>query len=291
MTNSPVDQSSRSQTPSLSPVQSSPSTDPAPDNSAGDKKRKQHRASTAERRASHNAVERQRRDTLNGRFLDLAAILPNVSRIRRPSKSAIVNSSIAYLHASRRHRLLASRELRLLKFEADALRRELNDWRDRASIRRVEEPIRSDAFSLILSGELEILPVEGDNEDGEEGEEDNSDHAFEASAASASMQSSPVAYTPYPMQPQMSGRPPMPMIATPGGMAVENPAAAYNTMGGVPEPFSPHNMGDPVVLNKWVDPYRGPKPFVGSSRMKTESTSSRDGTTTVCTPTWLFMLV
>ncbi|KAH0588360.1 hypothetical protein H2248_004216 [Termitomyces sp. 'cryptogamus'] len=49
------------------------------------------RANTAKRRATHNAVECQRRETLNGRFL-----------IRRPSKSSIVNSSIAHIHASRR---------------------------------------------------------------------------------------------------------------------------------------------------------------------------------------------
>lgn len=164
-----------------------------------------------------------------------------------------MNSSIAYLHASRRHRLLASRELRLLKLETDALRRELNDWRNRASIRRIEEPTRSDAFSFVLSGELEILPVEGlDNEDGEEGEDDNSDHPFDApSATSGPMQSSRVVYTPYPMQHQMPGRPPMtlPMIASPGGMAVENPAAAaaYNAMGGVSEPFSAFNEVDPVM--------------------------------------------
>jgi hypothetical protein len=34
--------------------------------------------STAERRANHNAIERARRETLNGRFLDLAAALPSM---------------------------------------------------------------------------------------------------------------------------------------------------------------------------------------------------------------------
>ena len=49
---------------------------------------------------------------LRARAQDLAALLPNLSQIRRPSKSSIVNSSIAHIHASRRHRLLAARELR-----------------------------------------------------------------------------------------------------------------------------------------------------------------------------------
>ncbi|KAJ7291095.1 hypothetical protein C8J57DRAFT_1271333 [Mycena rebaudengoi] len=114
------------------------------------------RANTAERRATHNAVERQRRETLNSRFLDLAALLPNLSQIRRPSKSSIVNSSIAHINASRRHRVLAAQQLRLLKNECDALRH--------------EEPRRPDGFGIILSGELEFEA--GDMMEGEEGEED-----------------------------------------------------------------------------------------------------------------------
>ncbi|KII89175.1 hypothetical protein PLICRDRAFT_598394 [Plicaturopsis crispa FD-325 SS-3] len=134
------------------------------------KRKPSRRANTAERRATHNAVERQRRETLNGRFLDLAALLPNLSQIRRPSKSSIVNSSIAHIHASRRHRLLASRELRLVKLESDALRRELNDWRDRASLPRVEEPVRGEGFNMVLSGEVEVIAaIPGDDE------EDNGD--------------------------------------------------------------------------------------------------------------------
>jgi len=133
------------------------------------KRKPSRRANTAERRATHNAVERQRRETLNGRFLDLAALLPNLSQIRRPSKSSIVNSSIAHIHASRRHRLLASRELRLIKLEADALRRELNEWRDRASLPRVEEPVRGEGFAMVLSGEIEVLAAVVDDEEGGEG--------------------------------------------------------------------------------------------------------------------------
>jgi hypothetical protein len=150
-----------------------PSSDPA-SAPAANKRKPSRRANTAERRATHNAVERQRRETLNSRFLDLAALLPNLSQIRRPSKSAIVNSSIAHIHSGRRHRAMASRELRTLKSEADALRRELNEWRDRSGLPRVEEPMRSDAFGLVLSGEVEILPIipgmeDEDMEDDEDG--------------------------------------------------------------------------------------------------------------------------
>jgi hypothetical protein len=144
------------------------------------KRKPSRRANTAERRATHNAVERQRRETLNGRFLDLAALLPNLSQIRRPSKSSIVNSSIAHIHASRRHRLLAARELRSVKLESDALRRELNEWRDRAGLPRVEEPVRSEGFTMVLSGELEVLAAVNDEDDenggpGYDGYEDGED--------------------------------------------------------------------------------------------------------------------
>jgi hypothetical protein len=159
----PSDQSS-------SPSATNAHSSPLSSNSLQAKRKPSRRANTAERRATHNAVERQRRETLNGRFLDLAALLPNLSQIRRPSKSAIVNSSIAHIHASRRHRAMASRELRLLKLEADAVRRELNEWRDRAHLPRVEEPVRSEAFSMVLNGEVEVLtsiPGMEEDEDGE----------------------------------------------------------------------------------------------------------------------------
>jgi len=139
---------------------------------SGAKRKPSRRANTAERRATHNAVERQRRETLNGRFLDLAALLPNLSQIRRPSKSSIVNSSIAHIQASRRHRLVASRELKMLKLEADALRREVNEWRDRAGLPRVDEPVRSDAFGMVISAELEVIhgiPIEEEDEEGDDG--------------------------------------------------------------------------------------------------------------------------
>lgn len=128
------------------------------------------RINTAERRATHNAVERQRRETLNGRFLDLAALLSNLNQIRRPSKSAIVNSSIAHLNASRRHRILAAQQLRMMKAEADALRHEVNEWRVRAGLNFAEEPPRSDAFGIVIRGELEFEA--GDMVDADDGDED-----------------------------------------------------------------------------------------------------------------------
>jgi len=169
---SPLTPPSISQSPSDVNADSNSAT--IPPASAG-KRKPSRRANTAERRATHNAVERQRRETLNGRFLDLAALLPNLSQIRRPSKSSIVNSSIAHIHASRRYRLIAARELRAVKVEADALRQELNEWRERSGIPRLEEPTRGDGFNMILSGEVEVIIPSTQHEDDQSMEDDCED--------------------------------------------------------------------------------------------------------------------
>ncbi|KAG9088814.1 hypothetical protein FS749_001851 [Ceratobasidium sp. UAMH 11750] len=127
------------------------------------------RANTAERRATHNAVERARRETLNSRFLDLAALLPNLVSVRRPSKSAIVNSSIALIHTQRRARATAGRELRNLKAETDSLRRQLNEWRERACLPQIDEPMRNAEFLALIALE---------EEDAEEGEEERAAYAM-----------------------------------------------------------------------------------------------------------------
>ncbi|KAF7329120.1 Macrophage erythroblast attacher isoform 1 [Mycena kentingensis (nom. inval.)] len=123
--------------------------------------REKQRLDTAARRASHNAVERQRRDRLNARILELASLLPNLAGVRRPSRIAITKSSIAYIHNSRKQRILASQQLRALHAESEALRAELNTWRQRAGVAGVPEPRRGEGFMMVLSGaELEIEPVD-----------------------------------------------------------------------------------------------------------------------------------
>ncbi|KAJ6554879.1 hypothetical protein B0H19DRAFT_1154725 [Mycena capillaripes] len=124
------------------------------------------RNSTAARRASHNAVERQRRDKLNARILELASLLPNLAGVRRPSRIAITKSSIAHIHNSRRHRILASQQLRALHAENEVLREEVNQWRRRAGIPGVMEPRRGEAFMLVFTGaELEVEPVDACDEE------------------------------------------------------------------------------------------------------------------------------
>ena len=113
-------------------------------------------------------------------------MLPNLAAVRRPSKSAIVNSSIALIHAQRRQRAIAARELRLIKAENDALRQELNEWRARASLPRVEEPPRSTELIALLNLEEDPNMAEDEQrrafemrdaayEDGEDLPEDNDD--------------------------------------------------------------------------------------------------------------------
>lgn len=105
----------------------------------------------------------------------MAALLPNLATVRRPSKSAIVNSSIALIHTQHRLRAIAARELRQLAAEADALRREVNEWRsahaaspvpsakvDGAMLESVVEPVRSAEFLALI--ELEDVPEDGMNE-------------------------------------------------------------------------------------------------------------------------------
>jgi len=207
------------------------------------------RVNTAERRASHNQVERQRREALNGRFLDLAALLPNLNTIRRPSKASIVNSSIAHLNASRRHRLQAAQQLRLVKDEADALRHELNQWRHRAGVTGLEEPMRAEAFGVVLSGELEFEQSdlldgseEGDDEDGgyRASLEDYAMHRAQMIAAQqAQIHAYPV--EPVPVSPQ-SYYASSPTIVDPAhAIAYENPAAAY-------APYQQH----PAEMEQWA---------------------------------------
>ncbi|KAJ7723048.1 hypothetical protein B0H16DRAFT_1699089 [Mycena metata] len=155
-----------------------PTTSSSLDSALGAQRVKPRQRNSAARRASHNAVERQRRENLNSRFLDLASLLPNLANIRRPSKSSIVNTCIAHVHASRRHRFLASQQLRILHEECDSLRREVNEWRERAGgIILLPPPNRGEVFAFILNGaefELddELHSGEGDEEDSGYGEEE-----------------------------------------------------------------------------------------------------------------------
>ncbi|KAI8926253.1 hypothetical protein BC831DRAFT_238960 [Entophlyctis helioformis] len=78
---------------------------------------------TEEKRASHNAIERARRESLNHRFQDLANTVPSLSSVRKPSKSIIVQRSLEYVSELRR--IIESKDR-----TAMALRQQNNEMRD-----------------------------------------------------------------------------------------------------------------------------------------------------------------
>ncbi|CAO3609982.1 unnamed protein product [Cunninghamella blakesleeana] len=51
----------------------------------------------AEKRAEHNATERQRRENLNSRFQQLAHLLPNLQHDTRPSKGTIIDRTLDFV--------------------------------------------------------------------------------------------------------------------------------------------------------------------------------------------------
>ncbi|CAO3674772.1 unnamed protein product [Rhizopus microsporus] len=53
-------------------------------------------AEKAQKRAEHNAIERQRREVLNTKFQQLALSLPNLQHDRRPSKGTIIERTLEY---------------------------------------------------------------------------------------------------------------------------------------------------------------------------------------------------
>ncbi|BGP30799.1 hypothetical protein JCM10296v2_002556 [Rhodotorula toruloides] len=79
----------------------------------------------ADKRATHNAVERKRRESLNTRFLDLAKALPTMQHIKRPSKAVIVTKALDYVYDSLLRERALVEENNQLRVEVDALRAKL----------------------------------------------------------------------------------------------------------------------------------------------------------------------
>ena len=84
----------------------------------------------AEKRANHNAVERQRRETLNNRFLELAQCIPSLAHVRKPTKSVIVSRSIEFMHDSKLRLESNSNLIKGLKAQNEELKTELNRLRN-----------------------------------------------------------------------------------------------------------------------------------------------------------------
>lgn len=145
----------------------------APANKPKQKPRK--RINTAEKRHQHNAVERQRRETLNTKFIDLARLLPSLAAHRRPSKSAIVNGSISHLNYQRNQRLLAAKLLRNLAAEREALLGEVNEWRKASGFApRDAAPAWTDEMEEVCNVEKETFGT-FQNVGGDDGDDDDNE--------------------------------------------------------------------------------------------------------------------
>ncbi|KAI8337460.1 hypothetical protein BC941DRAFT_470350 [Chlamydoabsidia padenii] len=74
--------------------------DKQPNSSTSSMFMKRTSVSKAEKRAEHNAIERARRENLNGKFQQLAESLPNLQNYRRPSKGQIVEKALDWVRQS-----------------------------------------------------------------------------------------------------------------------------------------------------------------------------------------------
>ncbi|KAJ9477786.1 Acetylglutamate kinase [Pseudozyma hubeiensis] len=98
------------------------------------------KGTSAERRATHNAIERARRESLNGRFLQLAASLPVISDVRRPSKSLIVNKSLDFVADAMNREAMYRLKIDNMRQENMSLRQQLNEFLAQAGLETLPQP-------------------------------------------------------------------------------------------------------------------------------------------------------
>ncbi|EPQ27416.1 uncharacterized protein PFL1_04954 [Pseudozyma flocculosa PF-1] len=147
---SPANVGNLSHPSSMAGAQPQPQSQPPRTVSGGGSGGGNRKGTSAERRATHNAIERARRESLNGRFLQLAASLPAIADVRRPSKSLIVNKSLDFVHTSLSHEALYRKRLDSLRSENEALREQLNEFRKQAGLDPLPAPV-VDELPLPLS--------------------------------------------------------------------------------------------------------------------------------------------
>ncbi|KAJ3191828.1 hypothetical protein HK101_007353 [Irineochytrium annulatum] len=84
----------------------------------------------AEKRASHNAIERARRESLNIRFQELAQGIPSLNSVRKPSKAVIVSRAIDHVAESNARIEVKTRALAAIRDRNRELLMEVNRLRD-----------------------------------------------------------------------------------------------------------------------------------------------------------------
>ncbi|KAJ2793457.1 hypothetical protein H4R20_006535, partial [Coemansia guatemalensis] len=102
----------------------------------------------AQRRATHNAIERARRESLNGQFQDLASAVPALIHVRRPSKATIVEKSLEYIRTFKEHLGNRDQYIKKLQLRNLSLHDEVNRLRSQLGL----EPL---AETSEIQGELE----------------------------------------------------------------------------------------------------------------------------------------
>lgn len=110
----------------LSNLPTEPTSASASHNPPSSKRRSRRPPSTAAKRATHNAIERARRESLNGRFIELARALPNMASVKRPSKSAIVIKSLEFVYSVQHREVIVADQLATLRREVEDLRSKLS---------------------------------------------------------------------------------------------------------------------------------------------------------------------
>ncbi|KAJ2776721.1 hypothetical protein GGI15_004758 [Coemansia interrupta] len=93
----------------------------------------------AQRRATHNAIERARRESLNGQFQDLASAVPALIHVRRPSKAIIVEKSLDYIRGFKEHLSNRDQYIKKLQLRNLALHDEVNMLRKQLGMEPISE--------------------------------------------------------------------------------------------------------------------------------------------------------
>ncbi|KAJ2637270.1 hypothetical protein GGF40_002480 [Coemansia sp. RSA 1286] len=93
----------------------------------------------AQRRATHNAIERARRESLNGQFQDLASAVPALIHVRRPSKATIVEKSLEYIRSFKEHLGNRDQYIKKLQLRNLALHDEVNRLRKQLGLEPLSE--------------------------------------------------------------------------------------------------------------------------------------------------------
>ncbi|KAJ1732640.1 hypothetical protein LPJ61_001946 [Coemansia biformis] len=119
----------------------------------------------AQRRATHNAIERARRESLNGQFQDLASAVPALVQVRRPSKATIVEKSLDYIRTFREHLGNRDQYIKKLQLRNLALHDEVNRLRSQLGLEPLSEACESDVMATAAVGAIGTVAKENPDEE------------------------------------------------------------------------------------------------------------------------------